>query len=67
MFGSKAKREQRARAFEKQARAAYRTAQTASRRGDERGFRRAMSASANASEAARLTRLTGKPRARCWF
>jgi hypothetical protein len=66
MFGSKDKREAKAQTFEAQARGHYSKAQEALRQRDEAQYYAELFKSGDCSEAARLTRITGKPSARGW-
>jgi hypothetical protein len=66
MFGSREKREAKAQSFEAQARSHYSKAHQALRQRDEAQYHAELNNSADCSEAARLTRLTGKPKARGW-
>jgi len=61
MFGSREKREARAQTYESKAREHYARAQKEANKGNEAEAFKALSASASLAEAARLTRLTGKP------
>jgi hypothetical protein len=66
MFGSREKREAKAQSYESQAKKHYSRAQKEISHGNEGQALQELSMSASFSEAARLTRLTGKPKARGW-